>query len=87
MERNMTVILRMANACNLSCSYCYDRLNRVNYKDISNNFLENIETIVEYVDKFYINKSKTLNLILHGGEPLILNYEVYEKFLKKSQRK
>lgn len=83
MERNITVILRMSNCCNLACSYCYDKMNRVNYKDINCEFLDKMEEIVEYIEKFYINKDRNFNLILHGGEPLILSSETYEIFLKR----
>lgn len=83
MENNTTVILRMTNACNLACKYCYDSSKRQNSEIINKHFLENIDKIVGYIDSFYINKNKRMNLILHGGEPLTLSANVYEVFLKK----
>lgn len=82
MKNNITVIFRMTDACNLACTYCYDRLKRQECKNINEKFLSNMDKIVNYIESFYINNKRKMNLILHGGEPLTLKAEVYEAFLK-----
>ena len=81
--KNITVILRMSNACNLSCTYCYDKYNRFNNSEVNKKFLREMDNVIKYIKTFNIDKSKRFNLILHGGEPLMLTDEIYEVFLEK----
>lgn len=84
--KNITVILRMTDDCNLSCLYCYDKINRIKDRDINRKFLNNIDKIIKYIKSFNRDESKNLNLILHGGEPLLLNDNIYEIFLGKVRK-
>ena len=78
--KNRTIILRMTNKCNLNCTYCYDKKNKLkNEIEIENN----IENVIKYILKLNKDKNTTQKIILHGGEPLIVPIKVYENFLDK----
>lgn len=87
MENNPIVIFRTTDICNLNCTYCYDKKNRKEKKNINEEFEHQIDKIKEYLDKIYYLKNKSCTFIFHGGEPLILKPEVYEKLIEKIDRK
>lgn len=87
MKNNPIVIFRTTDVCNLNCTYCYDKINRKIEKNINEEFEQNIDKIKEYLDKIYVLKDKPCTFIFHGGEPLVLKPKVYEKLLKKIDRK
>lgn len=82
--RNPVVIFRTTNLCNLSCKYCYDKQNHINWKNNENiEFYNNITKIVNYLEKIFIDKREKCKIIFHGGEPLIIKGEVYNDLIKK----
>lgn len=83
MKKNPVVIFRITNMCNLNCTYCYDKDNRYIDKNINEEFENKLNDIQRYLNMIYFNKDKTTTLIFHGGEPLLLSADVYEKLLKK----
>lgn len=83
MKKNPTIILRMTNSCNLNCSYCYDKSNHINPKKENNKIINNMNNIVENIKKLLINKNCKDKIIFHGGEPLLINAETYEKLILK----
>jgi uncharacterized protein len=77
------VLLKLANTCNLDCSYCYW------FKDKS--VYENNKLITQGVlDAFYdklrkhiiTHKPKTFLVTLHGGEPLLAGKKKVEEILE-----
>lgn len=77
----LTLIIKPTHICNLNCTYCYDRPNRE--KDKSKMSFETVENI------FKIARTKTnkINVIWHGGEPLLMGADwykhIYESIIPK----
>lgn len=78
--KNQTIILRMTNNCNLNCTYCYDKQND---RNMSKNYIDNIDNIVKYIKVLNKYKNITQKIILHGGEPLTIPLSAYYFFLEK----
>lgn len=83
MKKNPVVIFRITNMCNLNCTYCYDKDNRYRDKNINEEFENKIDDIQRYLNAIYLDKCNARTLIFHGGEPLLLGADVYEKLLEK----
>ena len=79
---NITIILRVTSSCNLACTYCYDKTKRYNNKP-NELFKNNIDNIINYIEKFDLDKKQKINVVLHGGEPLLLEAKTYELFFDK----
>lgn len=75
-EETKTVVLKTNNICNLNCSYCYDDDNRsrsstkLGIHEIPSIF----EELVSFSKKREIN---SLNIIWHGGEPMLMGLDYY----------
>lgn len=74
----MTLILKGTDGCNLRCKYC-----SIGEKKSDFNIM-NIETMKlagDFLVKFGKERNETsFNIILHGGEPTLINYKVYQEF-------
>lgn len=66
--------LKPTHKCNLNCLYCYDKSNRLKYKD-SELSIENINRLAKLIETDYSNAL----FIWVGGEPTCLPIEYYEK--------
>ena len=80
--RNLVIILRMTNSCNLNCTYCYDKKNHLKIRNESHRVKENIENMKQYIKKLNPNEKERSRIIFHGGEPLLINATVYEELIK-----
>lgn len=86
MERNIvfadtkTVVIKTNNKCNLCCSYCYDEMNQTgSSKRISEEHSSDIlKTLATNAKKNGVNH---LNIIWHGGEPLLMGVDFYLKMI------
>lgn len=85
--RNPTVIFRVTNNCNLKCKYCYDKSNEVENKFVNQIFAENMDVIIENLNKIYTNENAMKKIIFHGGEPLLVKPKTYEEFITKMNEK
>lgn len=85
--RNTTIILRTTNNCNLNCKYCYAKNEEFAYGDSDTKFKKNIYNLINYIEKLRLYKDKKINVILHGGEPLLIKASTYEEFFKALQEK
>ncbi len=78
-----TIIFRPTNNCNLTCTYCYDKENHSDCrnlrKDATELFQKNEGMIIEGIYKLW-EKEKRRKLIFHGGEPLLVDSEVLDHF-------
>lgn len=74
--RNLVVVLKITERCNLNCSYCY-YFNGLD-KSFKSKPAAIKENVVTQVAEFLIRAIKdyditSISLTLHGGEPLLLN--------------
>jgi len=71
-----TIIIRpVGNTCNLACSYCY-----VNPQISKKMSLTIFKKGLERITAFYLGeKIKTIEILFHGGEPLLWGLEYYKK--------
>jgi len=65
----MTILIEASLKCNGNCSYCYNKGIREKVKENIN-----LDKIIEQMSKF-----KGSSFCLHGGEPLILPFDVLER--------
>jgi len=82
-NKNPTIILRMTNACNLNCTYCYDKNNHISPQKENYKIIENLNDIVNNITKILYNENDRNKVIFHGGEPLLINADTYEKLISK----
>ena len=78
-----TVLIKTASRCNLDCSYCYvyhmaDDGWRRQPKRLSE---PSIARIVDALATLARDQEAPFSVVLHGGEPLLLGYELTEKLL------
>ena len=78
--KNPTIILRTTSNCNLACQYCYDKEYGYHQEKSNKMFLENIENMVDCIQKTRVEPTRPVKIILHGGEPLLISTSTYEKF-------
>ena len=78
-----TIIFRPTNKCNLACSYCYDKNNHNNEEllkqSVSKVFEQEEQNIYNSIFLLFKNENNP-HLIFHGGEPLLLNSKLFERF-------
>lgn len=72
----MNLIIKMTNACNFNCNYC-------SVGNISSNSNLNVEYVKKFIDGtkelLDYKQDKTLNVLWHGGEPLLISIDVYRE--------
>ena len=64
-EKINTLILKMVGYCNIACTYCYD------FEDKSYKSRLTVEQGKLAIDGALENAGKKLNILFHGGEPLL----------------
>jgi uncharacterized protein len=81
------LVLKVASRCNLNCEYCYMyNLGDESYKNqpkfMSQEVVDNLLNQV----KIYLTQSgsKTFQFIFHGGEPLLVEPNFYQTFVRKT---
>lgn len=76
----LNVIIKMTNACNLSCKYC-SLGKKENFKFIDMPILKKtIDLIAEKTDK------PNVSIIFHGGEPTLIDVEIYRNIIEYAQK-
>lgn len=79
MKKNtISVIIKTTNACNLKCRYCYDA-NNSKRTDIT---LKNVDRLF----KLLANEYSVINIIWHGGEPILMGKDFYCAVLDLQQK-
>lgn len=76
--RSIAAIVKPTHDCNLSCVYCYDRVNSKDLLRMSDSVLQ---TLIARLTKFHKPKSK-IKIIWHGGEPLIMGIDFYRRVVE-----
>lgn len=72
--KRITILLRPTEECNFRCQYCYHADTNYEKGKMS------IELFKEIIGKT-VSKYNDINLIFHGGEPLLMGYDFFEKAL------
>jgi len=80
--KGYTIILRTTSKCNLSCKYCYDKQNNKDKLIPDKEFKNNIDNIIKYLSTIN-EKDGDYQLILHGGEPMLIRPDTYSEFIDK----
>lgn len=77
LKNNIVVLVKPTHNCNLDCEYCYDKEEKGQIKNslIKNETIDKISTLLK-------NAYKNVNWTWHGGEPLTVSIEQYEKYMK-----
>lgn len=76
------VHLEVTNSCNLGCKYCYVSTKHKQKIDDSDHM--NIQIVKDIVERMAKNTiAANIKVVFHGGEPLLLNSQWYEKVLPK----
>lgn len=73
------VIVKVTDACNLRCKYCYNTGSEYQHNRLS---LERVEKLLFLLVKKY----NIINLIWHGGEPLTLGLDYFRQAMDIEQR-
>lgn len=73
--RKITIILKPTDECNFRCQYCYHA--DTNYKR-GRMTIDLFEEIIKKATSSYDN----IVLIFHGGEPLLMGYDFFERALQ-----
>lgn len=83
-KRMRNVIVCVTDECNLSCKYCFASCNKrnIDVKDINEKFIKAIPLYVKVIKKACVeNDYNKTQVIFHGGEPLLIKIENYEKLI------
>lgn len=73
----ITLVLKITHACNLNCHYCF--YTKKDYLCTNENILK-IDTL-KYILEETAKICNNINLIFHGGEPLLMPIEYFEEIL------
>ncbi len=88
-QNTKQIILKVTRGCNLSCKYCY-LFDKEKYSDeqMSDEIYDFIlrRWLSETKSGNYFNNTKEqpIELVLHGGEPLLIGKQKFIRFLKKA---
>jgi uncharacterized protein len=85
-RKRLEVILKIAERCNIDCSYCYffhggDNSFRVHPASMSKETIDGVATFVR--DGISALGVKKVQIILHGGEPLLLGKARFAKLCEQ----
>jgi uncharacterized protein len=77
--RNINEVhLEVTNCCNLSCKYCYVKTIHKNKIDVSDHMsIKIVEDIINEIARD--STFHTVKIVFHGGEPLLVDSQWYEK--------
>jgi uncharacterized protein len=73
MKKSITAIVKPTSECNLACKYCYVE----NSSEKGRMSDETLELLLENLGE--VNKGKRSEIIWHGGEPLVMGLDFYQK--------
>ena len=78
-------VIKIASRCNINCDYCYmyNKGDRSYLKQPKLMSLETVEALAQEIKMHgFLNELTDVNLILHGGEPLLAGLELMNKFVE-----
>lgn len=84
-DQTQTVVIKTNNRCNLNCSYCYEEFNQnIPRPSLTvESYRKMQDELVTYSKRRRINH---LNIIWHGGEPLLIGMDFYKSVLTQQKQ-
>lgn len=82
----LTFIIKLTDKCNLDCDYCYEK---DKYSKVRNLSVEQAVTIfnkIRYYLRHDTDKKYHINLIWHGGEPLLIKPEDLDEIFRNATK-
>jgi uncharacterized protein len=76
-KRGLSLIIKVISACNLACRYCD--------ADIYSNHRMSLDTVSQIITKA-LDYADYVEFIWHGGEPLLMGIQFYEKVVELQKR-
>jgi len=76
-KRSLSLIIKVVSACNLACRYCD--------ADIYSNHRMSLDTVSQIITKA-LDYADHVEFIWHGGEPLLMGIQFYEKVVELQKR-
>jgi uncharacterized protein len=70
----LTIIINVTSACNLNCLYCFRGYKKPEFMDL--------DTLSNIFNKISTLPTKELNIIWHGGEPLLVGLDFYKEVVR-----
>lgn len=82
------IVVKIASRCNINCTYCYMyNMGDLSYK-MQPKFIE-LQTVQNFASKMLIhlkeNQTNRVSIIIHGGEPLMMNKVKFVEFINTFQ--
>lgn len=72
---SLNIILKIAGkACNINCDYCFEKIKEVSDDEF---------VTPEFIEDLFSKIESDVNLVLHGGEPLVIGLKRMDKILFK----
>jgi len=76
-KRSLSLIIKVVSTCNLACRYCD--------ADIYSNHRMSLDTVSQIITKA-LDYADRVEFIWHGGEPLLMGIQFYEKVVELQKR-
>lgn len=73
-RKNLSILYKPTNDCNLNCKYCYDKPYREKYKGKKLNF-DDLDKTLKMASEF----ADSIRFVWHGGEPTLMGAAWYKK--------
>ncbi|WP_354603123.1 cyclophane-forming radical SAM/SPASM peptide maturase YhhB [Streptomyces panacea] len=79
-----TVLVKTASRCNLDCSYCYVyNLGDEGWKSQPRRMTNTVmSAVIDQLGALSHSQSRSLSVVMHGGEPLLLGVGATERFVE-----
>ena len=77
--RQINTLVKPTHKCNLRCKYCFAE--KYGYED----YLLDINKLKKYIE-LLAKKYKYINLVWHGGEPLVVPLDYYKEIYKYCEK-
>jgi len=71
---NVEWVVKISKLCNLRCTYCYEF---PFLADRTRMRLEDLRIMFRHIAEFYAARPKRMDLVWHGGEPLLIEPTYY----------
>lgn len=76
---HINLLILPTDVCNMNCVYCFHKPYYKDYKKIS---IQTIKHLLDITAPFY----KNINIIWHGGEPLLMGLSFYKEVLELQKK-